>query len=54
VPLGEPRFAGTTITPTADEFLGPLFSWYNDDLNAESGLEFGETVVYPSYTESSR
>jgi multiple sugar transport system substrate-binding protein len=51
VPLGEPRFAGTTITPTADEFLGPLFSWYNDDLNAESGLEFGETVVYPSYTE---
>jgi multiple sugar transport system substrate-binding protein len=51
VPLGEPRFEGTTLTPTADEFLGPLFEWYGDDLAAESGLAFGETVLFPSYTE---
>ena len=51
VPLGEPRFEGTTLTPTADEFLGPLFEWYGDDLTAESGLAFGETVLFPSYTE---
>src|SRR4029450_9947911 len=43
VPLGEPRFEGTTIVPTADEFLSPLFEWYGDDLATESGLAFGET-----------
>lgn len=51
VPLGEPRFEGTTLIPTADEFLGPLFEWYGDDLTEESGLAFGETVLFPSYTE---
>lgn len=51
VPLGEARFAGTTLTPTADEFLGPIFEWYGDEINAESGLAFGQTVLFPSYTE---
>jgi len=51
VPLGEPRFQGVALTPTSDEFLGPLFEWYGDDLNAEAGLEFNETVLFPSYTE---
>jgi len=51
VPLNEPRFAGTTVVPTADEFLGPLFEWYGGHLNEESGLEFGETILFPSYGE---
>jgi ABC-type glycerol-3-phosphate transport system substrate-binding protein len=51
VPLNEPRFAGTTVVPTADEFLGPLFEWYGGHINQEAGLEFGETILFPSYGE---
>ena len=50
VPLGEPRFEGTTLIPTADEFR-PLLEWYGDDLTEESGLAFGGDGALPSYTE---
>jgi hypothetical protein len=49
---GKLDFGGVEIRALGDEFLGPIWEWYTDDLEKEANLKIAKPVKFAFGTES--
>lgn len=52
--FGDPRSGekfDLQLTPSGDEFVNPIYDWYKDEIEKESGIRLGNVDSYPSYEE---
>lgn len=53
--FGDPRKGekfNLELVPTGDEFIAPIFDWYRDEIQKESGIRLAPVNSYPSYGEA--
>jgi multiple sugar transport system substrate-binding protein len=49
---GKLDFGGVEIKGLGDEFLGPIYEWYGDDLEGEANIKIAPASQFPFGTES--